>query len=133
MNVNTMMCDSSTTSFLQRSLAYDNYFLYPWTMGKKIVFDSSNTARGVVVNTAGAGYLVGARKEIILSAGVSGLPPKPRLSSTATPPVCRPSRWRVCSRGRSSPNPYAESCYPKPVELPLPPIQTTGPSWSTYP
>lgn len=73
-NATTMERDSSATSFLRHSLAYDNYFLYPWTMAKRIVFDSDKTARGVVVDTAGADYILTANKEVILSAGVFGSP-----------------------------------------------------------
>lgn len=89
-NATTMVRDSSETSFLQPSLAYDNYFLYPWTMAKKIVFDGKKTATGVLVNTAGAEYLLTARKEVIVSAGVFGSPQLLMVSGVGDAEALRP-------------------------------------------
>ncbi len=94
-NATTMTRDSSATSFLQRSLASDNYFLYPWTMAKRVVFDGGRTARGVVVNTAGAEYYLAARKEIILSAGVFGSPQLLLVSGVGPARILRPLRIPV--------------------------------------
>ena len=94
-NATTMTRDSSETSFLQRSLAYDNYFLYPWTMAKKIVFDGNKTAMGVIVNTAGAEYYLSARKEVILSAGVFGSPQLLLVSGVGSAATLRPLRIPV--------------------------------------
>lgn len=90
-NATTMTRDSSATSFLRQSLAYDNYFLYPWTMAKRIVFDdASKTAKGVVVDTAGAEYYLEARKEVILSAGAFGSPQLLLVSGVGNADTLRP-------------------------------------------
>lgn len=73
-NADTMLRESSETAFLQKSLDDPNYYLYPMTMAKKIVFDDSKTATGVLVNTDGKEYTISARKEVILSGGVIGSP-----------------------------------------------------------
>ncbi|KAK3300374.1 uncharacterized protein B0H64DRAFT_14039 [Chaetomium fimeti] len=89
-NATTMERDSSATSFLRHSLAYDNYFLYPWTMAKRIVFDGDKTARGVVLDTAGAQYTLTANKEVILSAGVFGSPQLLMVSGVGDAEALRP-------------------------------------------
>ncbi|KAH6650751.1 hypothetical protein F5144DRAFT_598177 [Chaetomium tenue] len=89
-NATTMERDSSETSFLRHSLAYDNYFLYPCTMAKKIIFDCDKTARGVVVDTAGAEYILTANKEVILSAGVFGSPQLLLVSGVGNPETLQP-------------------------------------------
>jgi choline dehydrogenase len=64
---------SSEASFLQaafeRSGLYPNLAVYIHTMGEKIMFDSNNTATGVVVKSNGVSYLLSATREVILSAG----------------------------------------------------------------
>ncbi|RDW60603.1 glucose-methanol-choline oxidoreductase [Coleophoma cylindrospora] len=70
----TMIRDSSETSFLRRALAYPNYSVYQSTMAKKILFDTSKKATGVVVDTQGRVYTLSATKEVIVSAGVFGSP-----------------------------------------------------------
>ncbi|KAH6663649.1 glucose-methanol-choline oxidoreductase [Halenospora varia] len=73
-NATTMVRDSSETSFMAKAMAYDNHIVYPSTLAKKILFDASKKATGVVVNTQGKEYTLSARKEVILSAGVFGSP-----------------------------------------------------------
>ncbi|KAI1780614.1 glucose-methanol-choline oxidoreductase [Hypoxylon cercidicola] len=73
-NADTMLRESSETAFLQKSLDDPNYYLYPLTMAKKVIFDDSKTATGVLVNTGGREYTISARKEVILSGGVIGSP-----------------------------------------------------------
>lgn len=43
-------------------------------MAKKILFDQKKTAMGVLLDTEGTQYMLSARKEVILSAGVFGSP-----------------------------------------------------------
>ena len=66
--------ESSETAFLRRSLDNTNYYLYDMTMAKKIIFDDSKKATGVLVDTLGMEYTLSARKEVILSAGAIGSP-----------------------------------------------------------
>ncbi|KAI1381390.1 glucose-methanol-choline oxidoreductase [Hypoxylon crocopeplum] len=73
-NADTMLRDSSETAFLQRSLDNPDYTVYPLTMAKKIIFDDSKTATGVLVNSDGREYTLTARKEVIVSGGVIGSP-----------------------------------------------------------
>ncbi|KAI4867136.1 glucose-methanol-choline oxidoreductase [Hypoxylon rubiginosum] len=73
-NADTMLRESSETAFLQKSLDDPNYYLYPATLAKKIIFDDSKTATGVLVSTDGKEYTISARKEVILSGGVIGSP-----------------------------------------------------------
>ncbi|KAI2617414.1 glucose-methanol-choline oxidoreductase [Hypoxylon sp. NC1633] len=73
-NADTMLRDSSETAFLQKSLNDPAYTLYHLTMAKKVIFDSSKTATGVLVNSGGREYTLSARKEVILSGGVIGSP-----------------------------------------------------------
>lgn len=81
---------SSEASFLQQSLASDESHLqvYIHSMAKKIIFDSENTATGVLVETAGSTYTLNTSREVIVSAGcfqspqllmVSGIGPKATL------------------------------------------------------
>ena len=73
-NATDMTRDSSETSFLRRGLAYPNYKVYPQTLAKKITFDDSKKANGVIVDTEGLQYRLRATKEVILTAGVFGSP-----------------------------------------------------------
>ncbi len=95
-NATTMHRESSETSFLRRALAYPNYIVFQQTMAKKILFDRSRKATGVIVGTAGLGYTLSATKEIILSAGafqspqllmVSGVGPAKTLQKYGIPLV----------------------------------------------
>ncbi|MBE3044627.1 GMC family oxidoreductase N-terminal domain-containing protein, partial [Candidatus Bathyarchaeota archaeon] len=70
----TMTRDSSETSFLRKALGLPNYVVHHSTMAKKILFNEDNEATGVIVDTAGLEYVLSARKEVILSAGVFGSP-----------------------------------------------------------
>lgn len=86
---------SSESSFLQDSVRDDaELYVYKNTLGKRILFDASNTAIGVQVSTAGTygtpsvKYTLTARKEVIISAGafqspqllmVSGVGPRTTL------------------------------------------------------
>jgi choline dehydrogenase len=70
----TMTRSSSETAFLRHSLDDPNYFVYPLTTAKKVLFDESKTATGVHVDTDGAEYTISARKEVIMAAGAVGSP-----------------------------------------------------------
>ncbi|KAI1299043.1 putative glucose-methanol-choline oxidoreductase [Xylaria venustula] len=70
----TMNRESSETSFLRAALGHPDYTVYTRAMAKKIVFDANKTATGVIVDTEGFEYVLSARKEVILSAGVFGSP-----------------------------------------------------------
>ncbi|KAI1364948.1 putative glucose-methanol-choline oxidoreductase [Xylaria arbuscula] len=72
-NADTMMRESSETSFLQKGLHYPQLTVYHLTLAKNIIF-SGNDAKGVIVNTQGLNYTLSARKEVILTAGVFGSP-----------------------------------------------------------
>lgn len=51
-----------------------NLQVYPRTLAKRIMFNSNKTATAVQVNTAGWNYVLQARKEVILAAGVVSWP-----------------------------------------------------------
>ncbi|KAL7626078.1 hypothetical protein AAE478_002848 [Parahypoxylon ruwenzoriense] len=72
-NADTMVRDSSETSFLRAALKYPEYMVYQLTMAKKIIFDGKR-ATGVIVDTQGMEYTLSAKKEVILSAGFIGSP-----------------------------------------------------------
>ncbi|KAI0466496.1 putative glucose-methanol-choline oxidoreductase [Xylaria cf. heliscus] len=72
-NADTMVRESSETSFLRRGLSNPELLVYQLTQAKRIIFDGK-TAKGVVVDTQGLEYTLSARKEVILSAGVFGSP-----------------------------------------------------------
>lgn len=61
---------SSETSFLQASLADLTYQIYQQAIAKQIIFDNNKTAVGVKVTTDNIPYVLSARKEVILAAGV---------------------------------------------------------------
>lgn len=73
-NATTMTRESSETSFMRRGLGYTNYFAYPLTLAKKILFDEQRKATTVIVETEGLTYNLTAAKEIVLTAGVFGSP-----------------------------------------------------------
>lgn len=61
---------SSETAFLRKALrTTSNLSVYKSTLAKRILFDSTNAATGVQVDTGGAQYTLTAKKEVILSAG----------------------------------------------------------------
>lgn len=63
---------SSETSFLRTAIASSSSSLqvYHSTFAKRILFDGNKRATGVMVATAGDSYLLSARKEVIVAAGV---------------------------------------------------------------
>ncbi|MCJ1392119.1 hypothetical protein MMC18_004986 [Xylographa bjoerkii] len=61
--------ESSETGFLRPALKRGNLIVFPLSLAKRIVFDGTKAATGVVVNTEGKEYILSAKKEIILSAG----------------------------------------------------------------
>ncbi|KAK5632887.1 hypothetical protein RRF57_008601 [Xylaria bambusicola] len=73
-NAQNMNRESSETSFLRAALGHPDYTIYPLTLAKKIVFNGNKKATGVMVDTEGFNYLLSARKEVIVSAGVFGSP-----------------------------------------------------------
>ena len=66
--------DSSETSYLRSALDLPNYTVYPLTQVKKVTFDANKKATGVDVDTLGSRWHIGAKKEVIVSAGVFGSP-----------------------------------------------------------
>ncbi|KAF2228716.1 GMC oxidoreductase [Viridothelium virens] len=70
----TMFRSSSETAFLQKSLGDPNYYVYPLTQAKKVLFDETKTATGVLVDSGGFLYTLSARKEVIMAAGFIGSP-----------------------------------------------------------
>ena len=73
-NATTMHRDSSETSFLTQGLKNPALKVHPLTLAKQIVFDANKKATGIRVDTAGISYVLSARKEVILTAGVFGSP-----------------------------------------------------------
>lgn len=92
----TQKRESSQTSFLNEAIGRPNLKVYQLSLGKKILFDSSKKATGVVL-TSNAGittYTIKANKEVILSAGafqspqllmISGVGPKDQLNKFNIP------------------------------------------------
>lgn len=85
---------SSQTAFLSREIHGSRLQVYPRTLAKKILFNQSKRATGVVVTSNSSAYTLNARKEIILSAGafqspqllmVSGLGPPDTLKQHGIP------------------------------------------------
>lgn len=74
LNATTMHRDSSETSFLAQGLKNPALIVHPLTLAKQIIFDANKKATGVRVDTAGLSYILSARKEVILTAGVIGSP-----------------------------------------------------------
>jgi 5'-oxoaverantin cyclase/versicolorin B synthase len=72
----------------------NNLNIYTRTLVKKVLFDENKKATGIIVNTDGFEWQIGAKKEVILSAGVmrspqllmvSGIGPKETLESLNIP------------------------------------------------
>lgn len=65
--------DSSQTAFLETTMENpDSFQTYPGTLAKQVLFDGAKRATGVRVDTAGTEYVLSAKKEVILAAGVVG-------------------------------------------------------------
>lgn len=69
-----MTRESSETSFLRVGMTSPDLKVYTLSMAKKILFDESKKATGVLVETGGYPFTLSATKEVILSAGVFGSP-----------------------------------------------------------
>jgi choline dehydrogenase len=69
----TQTRSSCASSFLEKALQETELKLYTRTLAKKILFEGKR-ARRVLVETNGAEYVLEARNEIIVSAGVVSLP-----------------------------------------------------------
>ena len=61
---------SSETSFLQAAMKSSTLKIYQQTLAKKVLFSANKTAIGVSVTTSGVSYVLSARREVILAAGV---------------------------------------------------------------
>jgi choline dehydrogenase len=92
----TQTRESSETGFLQPALKRGNLIVFQQSMAKKILFDGTKSATGVVVNTHGKEYILSAKKEVILSSGafqspqllmVSGVGPAATLQKYGIPIV----------------------------------------------
>ena len=59
---------SSETSFLRSAMGQTSLQVYKNTLAKKILFDGKR-ASAVSVNSGGVGYMLSAKKEVIVSAG----------------------------------------------------------------
>ncbi|RMJ28747.1 GMC oxidoreductase [Aspergillus sp. HF37] len=67
--------DTASTSYLREALLNSNTLnVITHTIAKRILFDENKRATGVVVNTGGFEWQIGARKEVIVSAGVMRSP-----------------------------------------------------------
>jgi choline dehydrogenase len=82
--------ESSETGFLTPAVNRSNLMVYPVSLAKQILFDSSKQATGVIVSTGDVEYVLSASKEVILSAGaiqspqllmISGIGPAETLTS----------------------------------------------------
>lgn len=71
---------SSETSFLRNAIATSFLQVYHNTAARRILFDGNKTATGVEVATADDLYILSARKEVIVAAGVVSLVQKFMLS-----------------------------------------------------
>ncbi len=71
---------TSETSFLQKALTDTNLQVYQHTLARNIIFSAKKTATGVNVttgsfpSTGSRNYVINARKEVVLSAGVVSEP-----------------------------------------------------------
>lgn len=61
---------SSETSFLHAAMESSDLQVYQQTLAKRILFNADKTAIGVSVTTSGVSYVLSAKKEVILAAGV---------------------------------------------------------------
>jgi hypothetical protein len=60
---------SSESSFLRAGIETSNLILYPYTLGKQVLFDSNKTATGVMVSRNGVNFTLSVNKEVIVSSG----------------------------------------------------------------
>ena len=65
---------SSHAAFLNKISQMPHLIIYQHTLAKKIVFDSSNRARGVSVSAGESAFTLRAEREVIVSSGVFGSP-----------------------------------------------------------
>lgn len=71
----TQTRSSAETSYLRAAISSNSQLqLYKSTLAKRVLFDSSNAATGVLVDTAGVQYALFANKEVIVSAGAHRSP-----------------------------------------------------------
>ncbi|KKK22281.1 hypothetical protein AOCH_000141 [Aspergillus ochraceoroseus] len=94
-NPKTRRRDTASTSYLRAALLKsDNLNIITHTLVKKILFNEEKRATGVVIDTGGFEWQIGAKKEVILSAGVmrspqllmvSGIGPKATLEKLDIP------------------------------------------------
>ncbi|KAF9870427.1 UPF0187 domain membrane protein [Colletotrichum karsti] len=74
----TQIRDSSETSFLRTAVKLDEdrrrVKIYPRTLAKRVIFNESKSATGVLVNGDGTDYVLSASKEVVLAAGVFRTP-----------------------------------------------------------
>ncbi|MCJ1378451.1 hypothetical protein MMC17_001550 [Xylographa soralifera] len=87
---------SSESSFLQAAKDRPNLKVYTQTLAKRILFDDTKRATGVLLSEANGAFKLTARREVILSAGafqspqllmVSGIGPKAMLETFNIPVV----------------------------------------------
>ena len=69
MDQDTQTRSSSETSFLRSGIGKNNLVLYPNTLAKKVLFDSTKKATGVSIARDGVSWTLSANKEVIVSAG----------------------------------------------------------------
>ncbi len=65
---------SSETAYLRLALSTTDLKVHKDTLAKRIMFDDKKKATGVLVDTRGFTYMLEAKQEVILSAGVVNLP-----------------------------------------------------------
>ena len=64
---------SSESSFLRAANGRANLKVYSRTLAKRILFNDSKRATGVLVQADGKTFILGARGEVVLSAGAVGI------------------------------------------------------------
>lgn len=94
-NPRTRRRETSSTSYLREALLDNGKLnIFTRTLVKQILFDENKKATGVRINTGGFDWTIGAKKEVILSAGfmrspqllmVSGIGPKDTLEGLGIP------------------------------------------------
>ncbi|EMC94411.1 hypothetical protein BAUCODRAFT_73291 [Baudoinia panamericana UAMH 10762] len=65
---------SAQTSYINLAMKATQLTIYTHALAKRILFDSTKTATGVVVETRGLPFTISARREVILSAGAFNSP-----------------------------------------------------------
>ncbi|KOC16373.1 versicolorin B synthase [Aspergillus flavus AF70] len=94
-NPYTRRRETASSSYLREALMESNNLnIFTRTLVKRVLFDDQNRATGVTVSTDGFEWQIGAKKEVILSAGVmrspqllmvSGIGPKEHLEQLGIP------------------------------------------------